>query len=75
MKLIHQLSKETGIPIPTLRFSEKSGLIQGRCKTDVSTNNYQFYDQEAIDKLNFIQLGQGGWFYPQRDQRRCRSLV
>ena len=62
MKLIHQLSKETGITIPTLRFYEKSGLIQGKRKTDVSTNNYQFYEQEAIDKLNFIQMAKAVGF-------------
>lgn len=62
MKLIHQLSKETGIPIPTLRFYEKSGLISGRQKTGVSTNNYQFYEQEAIDKLNFIQMAKAVGF-------------
>lgn len=62
MKLIHQLSKETGIPIPTLRFYEKSGLISGRRKTGVSTNNYQFYEQEAIDKLNFVQMAKAVGF-------------
>lgn len=62
MKLIHQLSKETGIPIPTLRFYEKSGLIHGTRKTEISTNNYQFYGQEAIDKLNFIQMAKAVGF-------------
>tara|TARA_R110002111_G_scaffold221263_1_gene283597 strand:+ start:44 stop:163 length:120 start_codon:yes stop_codon:yes gene_type:complete len=39
MKLINQLSKETGIPIGTIRFYEKSGLISGQTKKEVTTNN------------------------------------
>ncbi|WP_262491974.1 MerR family DNA-binding transcriptional regulator [Myroides marinus] len=32
MKLISQLSKETGVPIPTIRFYEKTGLFSSTPK-------------------------------------------
>jgi DNA-binding transcriptional MerR regulator len=56
MKLIHQLSKETGIPIGTLRFYEKMGLIKGAPKEGVTTNKYAYYDEEVEEKLRFIQM-------------------
>ncbi|MEJ5055989.1 MerR family transcriptional regulator [Sphingobacterium sp. MYb382] len=56
MKLISQLSKETGIPIGTIRFYEKSGLFSGKTRMDVTTNNYVYYGDEVIDKLRFIQM-------------------
>jgi len=62
MKLIHQLSKETGVPIGTIRFYEKSGLIKGRPKEGVKTNNYLYYDEETIDKLRFIQMAKAVGF-------------
>ncbi len=55
MKLIHQLSKETGMPIATIRFYEKSGLFSGKKKDDVKSNNYTFYDDEVVDKLDLIR--------------------
>ena len=55
MKLIHQLSKETGIPIATIRFYEKSGLFAGKKKAEVKSNNYTYYDDEVLDKLALIR--------------------
>ena len=55
MKLINQLSKETGIPIATIRFYEKSGLFKGKKKAETKTNNYTYYDDEVIDKLDLIR--------------------
>ena len=55
MKLINQLSKETGIPIATIRFYEKSGLFNGKKKSEVKSNNYTYYDDEVIDKLELIR--------------------
>lgn len=55
MKLINQLSKETGIPIATIRFYEKTGLFAGKKKIDVKSNNYTYYDDEVIDKLELIR--------------------
>ena len=62
MKLISQLSKETGVPIGTLRFYEKSGLFSGKRKTEVTSNNYVFYDDEVIEKLKFIQMAKAVGF-------------
>lgn len=55
MKLINQLSKETGIPIATIRFYEKYGLFAGKKKTEVKSNNYTYYDDEVVDKLDLIR--------------------
>ena len=62
MKLINQISKETGIPIGTIRFYEKSGLIQGQIKQEVTTNKYVYYDDETIEKLRFIQMAKAVGF-------------
>jgi len=62
MKLINQLSKETRIPIGTIRFYEKSGLFSGETKKDVITNNYIYYDNEVIEKLRFIQMAKAVGF-------------
>ncbi len=62
MKLINQLSKETGIPIGTIRFYEKSGLIKGQTKKEITTNNYVYYDDETVDKLRFIQMAKAVGF-------------
>lgn len=62
MKLINQLSKETGIPIGTIRFYEKSGLFSGKTKEEITTNNYVYYDDEVIEKLRFIQMAKAVGF-------------
>lgn len=55
MKLINQLSKETKIPIATIRFYEKSGLISGKKKQEERSNNYRYYDDEVVEKLALIR--------------------
>jgi len=62
MKLINQLSKETGIPIGTIRFYEKSGLFSGKKKQEVTTNNYVYYGDDVIEKLRFIQMAKAVGF-------------
>jgi len=62
MKLINQLSKETGIPIGTIRFYEKSGLFKGETKKEVKTNNYIYYGDEVVEKLRFIQMAKAVGF-------------
>ena len=52
--LINELSKKTGISIHTIRFYEKSGLIEGKQDESVKTNNYYHYDDVTIEKLEFI---------------------
>jgi MerR family transcriptional regulator, copper efflux regulator len=53
--LIHELSKKTGISPHTIRFYEKSGLLQGRRDEAVKTNNYLHYDDDAVYRLGLIQ--------------------
>lgn len=52
--LINELSKKTGISSHTIRFYEKSGLIKGMRNEDVKSNNYFHYDDETVEKLEFI---------------------
>jgi MerR family Zn(II)-responsive transcriptional regulator of zntA len=53
--LINELSKKTGLSSHTIRFYEKSGLIKGKRNERVSSNNYFHYDEETLEKLEFIQ--------------------
>ncbi len=55
MKLINQLSKETGIPIASIRFYEKLGLFTGKKNNNVKSNNYTYYDDEVVSKLDLIR--------------------
>jgi MerR family copper efflux transcriptional regulator len=52
--LINELSKKTGISAHTIRFYEKSGLIQGHRDASVKSNNYFHYDDFTVEKLEFI---------------------
>jgi MerR family copper efflux transcriptional regulator len=53
--LINELSKKTGISAHTIRFYEKSGLIQGIRNEAIKSNNYFHYDEETVERLEFIQ--------------------
>lgn len=52
--LIHELSIKTGLSIHTIRFYEKSGLIKGKRDGTVKSNNYFHYDEETVEKLEFV---------------------
>jgi MerR family Zn(II)-responsive transcriptional regulator of zntA len=52
--LINELSKKTGLSVHTIRFYEKSGLIEGKQNETVKSNNYFHYDEVSIEKLEFI---------------------
>ena len=52
--LINELSKKTGISTHTIRFYEKSGLIEGKQDETVKSNNYFHYDEIVVEKLEFI---------------------
>jgi MerR family copper efflux transcriptional regulator len=52
--LINELSKKSGVSTHTIRFYEKSGLIEGKQDETVKSNNYFHYDDVAIEKLEFI---------------------
>lgn len=53
--LINELSKKTGLTPHTIRFYEKSGLIKGKRKEEVKSNNYFHYDEEVVEKLLLIR--------------------
>src|SRR3954471_23825790 len=55
--LISQLSKKTQVPVHTLRYYEKYGLIKGKKRTTESSNNYTYYDEKNIDKVELIEEG------------------
>ena len=52
--LINEIAKITGISPHTIRFYEKSGLIEGKRDDSIKSNNYFHYDEETIEKLEFI---------------------
>lgn len=52
--LIHELSIKTGLSPHTIRFYEKSGLVKGKRDVTVKSNNYFHYDEETVEKLEFI---------------------
>jgi MerR family transcriptional regulator, copper efflux regulator len=62
MLLINQLSKKTGIPVPTIRYYESFGLISGTKKEDVKSNNYTYYDEDIVYKLCLINDGKSVGF-------------
>lgn len=62
MKLVSQLSKETGVSIPTIRFYEKLGLFKGSKKEGVTSNNYSYYDEEVVEKLELIRDAKSAGF-------------
>lgn len=55
MLLINQLSKRTNIPIHTIRYYERYGLFEGRKETSVKSNNYSWYDENVVEKLELIK--------------------
>ncbi len=54
--LINEIAKITGISAHTIRFYEKSGLIEGKRDETIKSNNYFHYDDETIEKLEKFDL-------------------
>ena len=54
LMLINELSKKTGLSTHTIRFYEKSGLIEGKQNEAIKSNNYFHYDEVTVEKLEFI---------------------
>jgi MerR family copper efflux transcriptional regulator len=55
--LISQLSKKTQTPVHTIRYYEKYGLLKGKKRKTADSNNYTYYDEKNIDKLELIEEG------------------
>lgn len=53
--LISELSQKTGFSKDTIRFYEKTGLLNSNNKR--RENNYRNYDDEAVSRLEFIRHG------------------
>jgi MerR family Zn(II)-responsive transcriptional regulator of zntA len=53
--LISELSQKTGVSKDTIRFYEKTGLLDLNSKR--GENNYRHYDDEALARLEFIMQG------------------
>ena len=55
MILINQLSKHTATPIHTIRYYEKYGLFSGKKDPAVKSNNYTWYDDEVVERIELIK--------------------
>ncbi len=60
--LINELAKQTGVTIHTLRYYENLGLIQGSVDETVTSNNYKNYDEEVLERVEFIKDGKEAGF-------------
>jgi Cd(II)/Pb(II)-responsive transcriptional regulator len=48
---IGELAKAAGLPVETVRFYEKQGLLRAPARHE---NNYRRYDEQALQRLRFI---------------------
>jgi MerR family transcriptional regulator, copper efflux regulator len=53
--LINELSKQTGVSIPTLRYYENYGLFEGLSNDAIKTNNYKQYEDKLVAKIEWIK--------------------
>ena len=53
--LISELAKRTGVTIHTLRYYENYGLFKGVKDESIKTNNYKYYDETLIEKIQLIR--------------------
>ncbi|MCF6445195.1 helix-turn-helix domain-containing protein [Nereida sp. MMG025] len=52
MYSIGQLSKATGVKVPTIRYYEQVGVLASAGRTD---GNQRRYDQDGVERLGFIK--------------------
>ncbi|WP_417679629.1 MerR family transcriptional regulator [Pseudodonghicola sp.] len=52
MLSIGEMSRRTGVKVPTIRFYEDKGLLQATARSD---GNQRRYDQAALHRLSFIR--------------------
>ncbi|MBR9650197.1 MerR family transcriptional regulator [Thalassovita aquimarina] len=52
MYSIGQLSKRTGVKVPTIRYYEQTGLLAAADRTE---GNQRRYDAEGLERLSFIR--------------------
>lgn len=79
---IGELSKQSGIPVETLRYYEKQGLISQPSRL---ANGYRDYSNETVSHLHFIKRAKKVGFslkeckellsiFVSKDQHTCRDV-
>jgi MerR family mercuric resistance operon transcriptional regulator len=56
---IGQLADTVGVPVSTLRFYERAGLLRPDART---ASNYRTYSPATVERLTFIRAAQGSGF-------------
>ncbi len=56
---IGQLAKAAGVPVTTVRYYERIGLLLPAGRTG---SNYRYYDRRSVERLRFIRLAHAGGF-------------
>ncbi len=56
---IGQLARAAGVPLSTLRYYERAGLLS---PTGRARNNYRFYTEDALQIVRFIRAAQATGF-------------
>ena len=56
---ISQLAKAVGVPVTTIRYYERIGLVQPEGRSD---GNYRLYGERSLEKLKFIKSAQSMGF-------------
>jgi DNA-binding transcriptional MerR regulator len=59
--LIHELAQRVDLPIDTIRFYEKQGLLDGAHFTR-RANNYRVYSEAAIGRMRLVRQAQAAGF-------------
>jgi len=56
---ISQLAKAADIPITTIRYYERIGLVEPKTR---SQGNYRLYSDQSLNKLKFVRAAQASGF-------------
>lgn len=56
---IGKLARAANVPVSTVRYYERSGLLRPESRSD---GNYRLYGDEALERLRFIRAAQGAGF-------------
>lgn len=56
---IGELAREVDVPISTLRYYERSGLLTPSQRTQ---SNYRLYSEESVERVRFIRSAQAAGF-------------
>ena len=59
LSTIGQLARAVGVPISTVRYYERVGLLRPEART---ASNYRTYSSRAVERLRFIRAAQASGF-------------